>query len=400
MPMFQPGWLQGDIRVREFIFEAGLWTQLARSVPGNNLASKYTYSYFENGSDSGDIEFRILSHVGDVFEVTDIVTQGPATYTDADGNVIQQKRGIISTIAADGNEFTGVIKSIGGFSPITNGDIELESDTSRTATITTVKIKRYDEVINVFGTEEQDAAYLLQDRSTIDINSEMFMRAVLTTFKYVIPSLVPQKEFTKRDYEQNLKFKDIADISSYLNTTIRDALDNTDVFMNVGALISKRNQLFTEGGAGVFLETDNDLTGADEGLLLDDIASFYNNPDSGYDLSPPVQLNITSYSLGTQIVHGDRVYQDITDDSGANIRIEGLVVDVLNDGSTPGVAVAGDTLLVGWRSAINTDTNTVLPSKPELDQLFRAGNLYTIIDPYSDPQNTTQETVAQITITT
>ena len=400
MPMFQPGWLQGDIRVREFIFEAGLWTQLARSVPGNNLASKYTYSYFENGSDSGDIEFRILSHVGNVFEVTDIVTQGPATYTDSDGNVIQQKRGIISTIAADGNEFTGVIKSIGGFSPITNGDIELESDTSRTATITTVKIKRYDEVINVFGTDEQDAAYLLQDRSTIDINSEMFMRAVLTTFKYVIPSLVPQKEFTKRDYEQNLKFKDVGDISSYLNTTIRDALDNTDVFMNVGALISKRNQLFTEGGDGVFLETDTDLTGADEGLLLDDIASFYNNPDSGYDVSPPVQLNITSYSLGTQIVHGDRVYQDITDDSGANIRIEGLVVDVLNDGSTPGVAVAGDTLLVGWRSAINTDTNTVLPSKPELDQLFRAGNLYTIIDPYSDPQDTTQETVAQITITT
>ena len=121
------------------------------------------------------------------------------------------------------------------------------------------------------------------------------MRAVLTTFKYVIPSLVPQKEFTKRDYEQNLKFKDTDDISSYLNTTIKDALDNSEVFMNIGALISKRNQLFTESGAGVFLETDTDLTGADEGLLIDDIAEWWNDPTNDTDLSAPVQLNITSY---------------------------------------------------------------------------------------------------------
>ena len=392
LPMFQPGWLQGDIRVREFIFEAGLWTKLARSVPGNNLASKYTYSYFENGSDSGDIEFRILSTspINTVFQVTNIVTQGPATYTNAAGNVIQQKRGIISTIAADGNEFTGIIKSIGGFTSITDGDITLESNSSITATITTVKIKRKDEVINVFGTEEQDAAYLLQDQSSININSEMFMRAVLTTFKYVIPSLVPQKEFTKRDYEQNLKFKDTDDISSYLNTTIKDALDNSEVFMNIGALISKRNQLFTESGAGVFLETDTDLTGADEGLLIDDIAEWWNDPTNDNDLSAPVQLNITSYT-NSQIVHNDRVYQDIVDDNGNNVTIEGLVVGTLN---------SGNSILVGWRGAINTDTNTTLPSKPELDQLFRAGQIYTILDPYSSPQDKTQQTVAQITIST
>ena len=217
------------------------------------------------------------------------------------------------------------------------------------------------------------------------------MRAVLTTFKYVIPSLVPQKEFTKRDYEQNLKFKDTDDISSYLNTTIKDALDNSEVFMNIGALISKRNQLFTESGVGVFLETDTDLTGADEGLLIDEVFNeWWNDPTNDNDLSAPVQLNITSYT-NSQIVHNDRVYQDIVDDNGNNVTIEGLVVGTLN---------SGNSILVGWRGAINTDTNTTLPSKPELDQLFRAGQIYTILDPYSSPQDKTQQTVAQITIST
>ena len=61
---------------------------------------------------------------------------------------------------------------------------------------------------------------------------------------------------------------------------------------------------------------------------------------------------------------------------------------------------SGNSILVGWRGAINTDTNTTLPSKPELDQLFRAGQIYTILDPYSSPQDKTQQTVAQITIST
>ena len=383
MPIFQPGWLQGDIRVREFIFEAGLWTKLARSVPGNNLASKYTYSYFEDGADSGDIEFRILSYTGAAFEVGDIIVQGIAEVDVDDPNspqrLLPQKRGIISTIAADGNEFTGIIKAIGGFTSIEDGTIESADSPSRTATITAVKVKRKDEVIDVYGAEAQSAAYLQQDRSSIDINSEMFMRAVLTTFKYVIPSLVPQKEFTKYDYQQNLKFKEVNDISSYLNTTIKEALDNSDIFMNVGAIIKKRNQLFTEDDEGIFLERDSSpfIDGIDEGILLDDIAAWWNDPTNDNDISAPIQLNIASYT-GPQLVHGNVVYQDVIDDNGDNLTIEGLIVGTLN---------GGNSVLVGWRGAINTSVSPdlSLPSKPELDQLFRAGTIYTIVGQYDSP---------------
>ena len=436
LPMFQPGWLQGDIRVREFMFEAGLWTKLARSVPGNDLSSKYTYEYFENGTESGDIEFRILSYsgatIGDPaapFQVGDIVSSGADVPDPNDTNTPPrslQKRGIIETIAPAGTnstgvmEYTGILKSFSVYDPIyvnprdaqptidiayfgpdpfidTDSDGIVDSPSRNTvATISTVKVRKKEEVINVYGTAEQDAAYLLQDQSSINVNSEMFIRAVLMTFKYVIPSLVPLKEFTKRDYEQNLKFKDIDDISSYLPITIKDALNNSDVFMNVGALIRKRNQLFTEGDpndpfeGGIFLETDNDLTGADQGLLIDDIAQWFNDPTNDNDLSMPVQFNITSYT-NSQIQEADIVYQDIVDDAGNNLTIEGLVVETLN---------SRNSILVGWRSAINTDTNAVLPSKPELDQVFQDGEIYTVVDPYSSPPDNTRQTVAQITINT
>jgi len=436
LPMFQPGWLQGDIRVREFMFEAGLWTKLARSVPGNDLSSKYTYEYFENGTESGDIEFRILSYsgatIGDPaapFQVGDIVSSGADVPDPNDTNTPPrslQKRGIIETIAPAGTnstgvmEYTGILKSFSVYDPIyvnprdaqptidiayfgpdpfidTDSDGIVDSPSRNTvATISTVKVRKKEEVINVYGTAEQDAAYLLQDQSSINVNSEMFIRAVLMTFKYVIPSLVPLKEFTKRDYEQNLKFKDIDDISSYLPITIKDALNNSDVFMNVGALIRKRNQLFTEGDpvdegeGGIFLETDTDLSGADEGLLIDDIAQWYNDPTNDNDLSMPVQFNITSYT-NSQIQEADIVYQDIVDDAGNNLTIEGLVVRTLN---------SRNSILVGWRSAINTDTNAVLPSKPELDQVFQDGEIYTVVDPYSSPPDNTRQTVAQITINT
>ncbi len=395
MPMFQPGWLQGDIRVREFIFEAGLWTKLARSVPGNNLASKYTYSYFEDGLDTGDIEFRIQSYTGAAFEVGDVIVQGIAEVDVDDPNspqrLLPQKRGIISTIAADGNEFTGIIKAIGGFTSIEDGTIESVDSPSKTATIIAVKVKRKDETISVFGTEEQDAAYLLQDRSTEDVNSEMFMRAVLTTFKYVIPSLVPQKEFSKRDYEQNLKFKDIDDISSYLPITIKDALDNSDVFMNVGSLIRKRNQLDTEANEGIFLERDSSpFIEGDAGLLIDDLVdNWWNDPTRDDDISAPVQLNVASYT-GPQIQHGDTVYQDIVDNDGNNLIIEGLVVGTLN---------SKNSILVGWRNAINTSASPdlTLPSTPELDQLFRDGTIYTIQGQYDSPMPTSPVGIAKIT---
>jgi hypothetical protein len=222
----------------------------------------------------------------------------------------------------------------------------------------------------------------------------MFMRAVLTTFKYVIPSLVPQKVFTKYDFEQNLKFKDVDDISSYLNTTIKDALNNSNIFMNVGAIIKKRNQLNTEGGEGIFLERDSSpFIDNDQGLLIDDIVDWWNDPTNDNDLSAPVQIDITSYT-GPQIVHGSTVYQDIVDDNGDNLTIEGLVVGTLN---------GGNTILVGWRGAINTSVspNLTLPSNPELDQLFTDGTIYTIVGQYDSPiVDKTHETEAVVTIST
>ena len=106
--------------------------------------------------------------------------------------------------------------------------------------------------------------------------------------------------------------------------------------------------------------------------------------------------NITSYSLGTQIVHGDRVYQDIVNDAGDNLTIEGLVVGTSN---------SGNTISIAWRSAINTSASPdlTLPSKPEVDQLFRAGEIYTIVGDFSSPidrNNKTHQTEAQITVST
>tara|TARA_B100001093_G_scaffold302627_2_gene288629 strand:- start:4432 stop:12453 length:8022 start_codon:yes stop_codon:yes gene_type:complete len=420
LPIFQPGWLQGDIRVRRFIFEAGLWTQLARSVPGNNLASKYTYSYFENGSESGDIEFRLLTSSGDTvgsnpgvpFEVGDIVSSGADTPDPNDTNSPArslQKRGIISSISPAGvnsagvMEYTGVIKSFSIYDsiyadPLTSTiDIEYfgpDSPARNTlATITTTKVKRRDEVMDVYGTEEQEAAYLLQDRSTEDINSEMFMRAVLMVFKYVIPSLVSHKDFTKNDYEQNLKFKDEGGIGPYLDLTIKGALSERDVFINVSSLIRKRNQLSTESGDGIYLESDSSPFGVDEGILLDDIVNFYNDPTNDYDVSSPVDFNINSFSAGSQLNHGDRVYQDIVNDAGDNLTIEGLIVATSN---------SGNTISIAWRGAINTSKSpdVTLPSNPELDQLFRTGEIYTVVDPYSSPPDNTQQTVATVTIST
>jgi hypothetical protein len=384
MPMFQPGWLQGDIRVREFIFEAGLWTKLARSVPGNEAAGKYTYSY-SDGNPAEDFEIRVLVVNGPELNIGDVVYQDVGS---------PPRQGVITNIGPDGNEFTGIIKLVGDSSGFEDGDIYTENSPATTATILAQPLKRKDEVINVYGDDEQDAAYLLQDRSSIDINSEMFMRAVLTTFKYVIPSLVPQKVFTKYDFEQNLKFKDVDDISSYLNTTIKDALNDSNIFMNVGAIIKKRNQLNTEGGEGIFLERDSSpFIDNDQGLLIDDIVDWWNDPTNDNDLSAPVQIDITSYT-GPQIVHGSTVYQDIVDDNGDNLTIEGLVVGTLN---------GGNTILVGWRGAINTSVspNLALSSNPELDQLFTDGTIYTIVGQYDSPiVDKTHETEAVVTIST
>jgi len=384
MPIFQPGWLQGDIRVREFIFEAGLWTKLARSVPGNNLASKYTYSY-SDGNPAEDFEIRVLSLNGPELKIGDVVYQDVGS---------PPRQGVITNIGPDGNEFTGIIKLVGTSSGFEDGDIYTENSPPTTATIAAEPIKTKTEVIDVYGTEAQSAAYLQQDRSSIDINSEMFMRAVLTTFKYVIPSLVPQKEFTKRDYEQNLKFKEVNDISSYLNTTIKEALDNSDIFMNVGAIIEKRNQLFTEDDEGIFLERDSSpfIDGIDEGLRIDDLfSSWWNNPTNDNDISAPIQLNIESYT-GPQLVHGNVVYQDVVDNNGDNITIEGLIVGTLN---------GGNSVLVGWRGAINTSVSPdlSLPSIPEADILFRDGTIYTIVGQYDSPIiDKTHETDAVVVV--
>ena len=378
MPIFQPGWLQGDIRVREFIFEAGLWTKLARSVPGNEAAAKYTYSYAD-GNPAEDFEIRVQVVNGPELKIGDVVYQDVGS---------PPSQGVITNIGPDGDEFTGIIKLVGNSGVFEDGDIYTENSVT-TATILAKPLTRKEEVINVYGDDEQDAAYLQQDRSSIDINSEMFMRAVLTTFKYVIPSLVPQKIFTKYDYQQNLKFKDTDDISSYLPITIKDALDNSDIFMNIGAIVKKRNQLDTEDGDGVFLESDS--SPFNQELLIDDIADWWNDPENDGDLSAPVQLNITSYT-GPQLVHGNIVYQDVIADNGDNLTIEGLVVGTLNGGTS---------ILVGWRGAINTSASPdlTLPSKPELDQLFRAGTIYTIVGQYDSPIiDKTHQTDAVVTV--
>ena len=378
MPVFQPGWLQGDIRVREFIFEAGLWTKLARSVPGNEAAAKYTYEY-SDGNPAEDVEIRILNLNGEPE-----LSIGDVVYQD-DNNSPSQNTGIIANIAPDGLYFTGIVKLVGVGSSFVTGEIYTQSYTN-TITIEAKPVKLKSEVLNIYGDEEQDAAYLLQDRSSIDVNSEMFMRAVLTAFKYVIPSLVPAAVITKQDYHQNLKFKDVGDISSYLNTRIIDAIADKFTFMNVAAIIEKRNQLSTEGGDGVFLESDS--SPYDQELLIDDIADWWNDPEDDADISAPVQIDILSYT-GPQLVSGNVVYQDL----GGGITIEGLIVSTKN---------SGNTILVGWRGAINTSASPdfVYPSKPELDQLFVSGTIYTIAGQYDSPEPLVKiiETSAEVSV--
>ena len=356
MPMFQPGWLQGDIRTREFIFEAGLWTKLARSVPGNNLASRYSVSYSE-GDPSEDFEIRVQAVTGTPLRVADSVTQGT-------------NQGTIIQLRPDGNEFTGIIKRSGDESNVfTDGDITVTS-TGATATILAIQLRNQETTISVYGAEEQNQAYLLQDTSSIDINSELFMRSVLMAFKYVIPALVPQKVFTKRDYEQNLKFKDTDDISSYLPITIKDALDNRDIFMNVGAMMNKINQLDTESGLGFVLESDTADT--DRELHIDDHATnWWNDAANDADLSAPFEFIATSIGSTGDIVQGDIVFQDIQNDEDENLTITGSVVGHNSDGSNR-------TILISWKGAINTDSSTTLPSTPEADQFFRTGVIYTI----------------------
>ncbi len=537
LPMFQPGWLQGDIRTRRFIFEAGLWTKLARSVPGNNLASRYSITY-SDGDPSEDFEIRVVNVNGAPLQIADIVTQSnfesrfgitvanhadisgeyriaadgsgytqssgngvltvaergvatigtlvnatsedrtPGTFivrisdentssnrdgqgaefsitvapggivTPADITIVKTgsgfiagetititdvglgggggtslsfnvatisnyiwtikdssdntpteistsepttqftpwlanwsgatnavtfvesiKQGIITQIKPDGDQFTGIIKRSGDDTNIfINGDIAV-SGSATTATILATQLRNKEETISVYGAEEQNQAYLLQDTSSIDINSELFVRSVLMAFKYVIPSLVPQKVFTKRDYEQNLKFKDVDDISSYLPITIKDALDNSDVFMNVGAIFRKINQLDTESSDGFYIERD-DSNPLNNELLIDDyIGNWWNDATNDDDVSAPVEFTITSVISGGNIVHGDIVFQNIVDNDGANITIEGLVVGHNNS--------ANRTILIAWKGAINTDTSTTLPSSPEVDQFFRDGVIYT-----------------------
>jgi hypothetical protein len=466
MPMFQPGWLQGDIRTREFIFEAGLWTRLARSVPGNEAAAKYTFEYFEEDQDDGDVDFRIIGNydngswetevpvaaasatttttiqikdvpssfnlaVGMVLEgpagsgipagttIAAITTEGSTTatieasqavslsendaftiYSNVVGSIVQQiddngvitGKGIIASFAQDGDDFTGIIRLIGGLPVPGNGQMFTEdrnsSDTGpqRTGQITTVPIKKKADIVNVYGDEEQDAAYLLQDRSTTNFNSEMFLRAVLTTFKYVIPALVPQREFTKRDYEQNLKFKDHDDISSYLPVTIKDALAERDVFMNIGATITKINQLDTEGGAGFYIESDTSNPLNDQLLIDDHITNWWNNPLDDQDVSAPVAFSIDSYNQGGEITTGDFVYQDKII-SGETVRIQGLVVSHEGD-------LSDRILNIGWRGAYNISTSTVLSSNPEATQLFETGVIFTL------DESNNQEDIANVTLNT
>ena len=466
MPMFQPGWLQGDIRTREFIFEAGLWTKLARSVPGNEAAAKYTFEYYEQDQDDGDAEFRITGNilgsweieeevnaaaatstttiqiknkeslfnlaVGMVLEgsgipagttIASITSEGTTTatieasqavslstddvftiYSNIVGSIVQQKdendvvirRGIIASFAKDGSDYTGLIKIIGGFPVFIDGQMSTEDQNSadtaplRSANIVTFPRKKKSEIVNVYGDEEQDAAYLLQDRSTTNFNSEMFLRAVLTTFKYVIPSLVPQKEFTKRDYEQNLKFKDRSDISSYLPITIKDALAQRDVFMNIGATITKINQLDTEAGAGFYIESDTSDPLNDELLIDDHITNWWNDPENSQDVSAPVEFSIDSYtqinSSAGQIQTGDTVYQDKIID-GEYIRIQAIVISHVGD-STNRI------IRIGWNGAFNLTTSTELSSNPEATQLFETGEIYTL------DESNFQEDIATVTLNT
>lgn len=244
-----------------------------------------------------------------------------------------------------------------------DGDIYTIGSSAKFATITAIPLKKKIEMIDVYDEDAQAAAYAQQDRSSIDVNSEMFVRAILMTFKYLIPAFGESHVRTKDDYLQNLKFKDREDISPYLYTTIKESLNNEFIFTNVASLVTKRNQLATESGEGFYLERDDDDT---KELLINDIVDWWNDPENPNDVSAPVLINIIAIS-GEPMHHGDMVYQDIADRDGVQVTIGGLIVGTRNDGNS---------LMVSWRNAEEIASGTVLPSMPQPDILFRDGTIY------------------------
>lgn len=243
-----------------------------------------------------------------------------------------------------------------------DGDIYTLDNPPKFATISAIPIKNKLAYIPVTGQDAQEEAYRQQDRSSIDFNSEMFVRSVLLALKYVIPCFMPRGEFAKYDYEQNLKFKDPTDISSYLPLTIKEALNNEFVFANFPAIITKRNELATEVGDHVHTEDD-------KALLINDVIDWWNDPTNDRDISAPVEFTVVegSYQNTNYFNSSDTVYQDIIDGDGNNVTLEGYITDVYDNNHT---------LWIGWKGAINTDTGDVLPSMPQPDILFRDGVLY------------------------
>jgi len=237
------------------------------------------------------------------------------------------------------------------------------------ASIRTFPIKREEHVMELYDSLNSGAAYI-DDQVTIDANAEQFIRTILTTFKYVIPTFQPRHLFAKHDYQQNLKFKDWNDISSYLNLTIADAISDESIFTNLGARMRKRNPLESEDGQIFTLEKHVVGSDANNNILIDDIAEWWNDPENPNDVSAPVQATITA-GAGT-INPGDTVYQDVQDEEGDNITIGGLIVDKPDE----------TTLMIAWKSAVNTteDPAVTLPSMPEYDILFRVGDIYTLDD--------------------
>ena len=247
-----------------------------------------------------------------------------------------------------------------------DGDIyTLNVDNPTEASIRTFPIKRKDTVMEVYDTATNGAAYI-DDQATIDANAERFLRAVLTTFKYVIPTFEPRDHIAKHDYQQNLKFKDWNDISSYLNLTIADAISDQCVFTNLGARMIKRNPLESEDGQIFTLEKHVVGSDANNNILIDDVAEWWNDPENPNDVSAPVQATTSV----TTINIGDMVYQDVQDEEGDNITIGGLIIDKPNE----------TTLMIAWKSGVNTTTDVTLPSMPEYDILFRDGDIYTLDD--------------------
>ena len=244
------------------------------------------------------------------------------------------------------------------------------------ASINAYAVKRKDTIVDLYDSGQVGAAYI-DDQASIDLNAERFLRTVLTTFKYVIPTFQPRDPIAKHDYQQNLKFKDWNDISSYLYLTIKDVINTPSIFTNLGARMIKRNPLATEGGDIFTLEKHVVGSDVNNNILIDDVAEWWNDPENPNDVSAPVRA-ITL--IATTIFEGDIVYQDVLNRDFDNVTIEGLIVDKPND----------TTLMISWKSAVNTTASPdlILPSMPEYDILFRDGEIYTL----------DSETTAQITI--